>query len=78
MNEVKATTRSPGVLFPNYLAGGQGSERNLDTGYSEGNALPARRIVSLDVEPIDDSKQSAFWMWEMKEGSEYSTEICRR
>ena len=42
MNEMKATTRSLGVLSPNNLAGGQGSERNLarDTGYSEENGPP--------------------------------------
>ena len=31
-------------------------------------ALPARRIVSFDVEPTDDSKRIAFEVWEMKEG----------
>ena len=42
MNEVKPTTCTLGVLFPNnnLQEGKEVTGRNLDTGYSEGNGSP--------------------------------------
>ena len=68
MNEVKATTRTLGVLFPN------NSQEDKEVGgtwipvIQKETALPARRIVSFDVELTDDSKRIAFEVWEVKEG----------
>ena len=68
MNQVKATTRTLGVLFPN------NSEEGKEVGGTwipvilNETALPARRIISFDVELNDDPKRIAFEVWEVKEG----------
>jgi heat shock protein 1/8 len=66
--EVKATTKTLGVLFPNSL------EENKEVGgtwipvVQKETALPVRRIVSFDVEVTEASKRIAFEVWEVKEG----------
>ncbi|KAF9473533.1 actin-like ATPase domain-containing protein [Pholiota conissans] len=66
--EVKATTKTIGVLFPNSL------EENKEVGgtwipvVQKETALPVRRIVSFDVEVTEGSKRIAFEVWEVKEG----------
>ena len=68
MNEVKATTRTLGVLFPNNSQEGKEVGGTWIPVIQKETALPARRIVSFDVELTDDSKRIAFEVWEVKEG----------
>jgi heat shock protein 1/8 len=68
MNEVKATTRTLGVLFPNNSKEGKEVGGTWIPVIQKETALPARRIVSFDVELTDDSKRIAFEVWEVKEG----------
>jgi len=68
MNEVKATTRTLGVLFPNNSQEGKEVGGTWISVIQKETALPARRIVSFDVELTDDSKRIAFEEWEVKEG----------
>lgn len=66
--EVKATTKTLGVLFPNDLP------ENKEVGGTwipvvlKETALPVRRIVSFDVEVTEASKRIAFEVREVKEG----------
>ena len=68
MNEVKATTRTLGVLFPNNSEEGKEVGGTWIPVIQKETALPARRIVSFDVELTDSSKRIAFEVWEVKEG----------
>ena len=68
MNEVKATTRTLGVLFPNDSEEGKEVGGTWIPVIQKETALPARRIVSFDVELTDESKRIAFEVWEVKEG----------
>jgi heat shock 70kDa protein 1/2/6/8 len=68
MNEVKATTRTLGVLFPNKSEEGKEVGGTWIPVILKETALPARRIVSFDAELTDDSKRIAFEVWEVKEG----------
>jgi len=68
MNEVKATTRTLGVLFSNNSQEGKEVGGTWIPVIQKETALPARRIVSFDVELTDDSKRIAFEVWEVKEG----------
>ena len=69
MNEVKATTRTLGVSFPNNSQDGKEVGGTWIPVIQKETALPARRrIVSFDVELTDDSKRIAFEVWEVKEG----------
>ena len=68
MNEVKATTRTLGVLFPNNSQEGKEVGGTWIPVIQKETALPTRRIVSFDVELTDDSKRIAFEVWEVKEG----------
>ena len=68
MNEVKATTRTLGVLSPNNSQEGKEVGGTWIPVIQKETALPARRIVSFDVELTDDSKRMAFEVWEVKEG----------
>ena len=68
MNEVKATTRTLGVLFPNNSEEGKEMGGTWIPVIQKETALPARRIVSFDVELTDNSKRIAFEVWEVKEG----------
>ncbi|CAA7263618.1 unnamed protein product [Cyclocybe aegerita] len=66
--EVKATTRTLGLLFPN------GLEENKELGgtwvpiVQKETALPVRRVVSFEVGLSEQSKRIAFEVWEVKEG----------
>ena len=66
--EVKATTKTIGILFPNDL------DENKEMGgtwipiVQKETALPARRIVSFEVGLIESSKRIAFELWEVSEG----------
>ncbi|KAF8896742.1 Hsp70 protein-domain-containing protein [Gymnopilus junonius] len=67
-SDVKATTKTLGVLFPNSLEG------NKELGgtwipivYKE-TALPVRRVVQFDAELTEASKRLAFEVWEVSEG----------
>ena len=68
MNEVKATTRTLGVLFPNKSEEGKEVGGTWIPVILKETALPARRIVSFDAELTDDSKRIAFEVWEVNEG----------
>ena len=68
MNEVKATTRTLGVLSPNNSQEGKEVGGTWIPVIQKETALPARRIVSFDVELTDDSKRIALEVWEVKEG----------
>ena len=68
MNQVKATTRTLGVLFPNNSKEGKEVGGTWIPVIQKETALPARRIVSLDVELTDTDKRIAFEVWEVKEG----------
>jgi len=68
MNEVKATTRTLGLLFPNDSEEGKEVGGTWIPVIQKETALPARRIVSFDVELADNSKRIAFEVWEVKEG----------
>ncbi|KAF8154933.1 Hsp70 protein-domain-containing protein [Crassisporium funariophilum] len=65
-NQVKATTRTLGVLFPN------DSDKEVGGTWipvvQKETALPVRRIVSFDAEVTESSKRIAFEIWEVKEG----------
>ena len=60
MNEVKATTCTLGVLFPNNLQEGKDVGGTWIPVIQKVTALPARRMVPFDVELTDDSKRIAF------------------
>jgi hypothetical protein len=66
--EVKATTKTIGILFPNEL------KENREMGgtwipiIQKETALPARRIVSFEVGLAESSKRIAFELWEINEG----------
>ncbi|PPQ66230.1 hypothetical protein CVT26_010931 [Gymnopilus dilepis] len=67
-SDVKATTKTLGVLIPNDL------EENKELGgtwvpvvYKE-TALPVRRVVQFDVELNEESKRLALEVWEVSEG----------
>ncbi|RXW19695.1 hypothetical protein EST38_g6170 [Candolleomyces aberdarensis] len=68
VNKVKATSRTLGLLFPN------STEEHAELGgvfvpvVQKETALPARRILQLEVGLTQDSKRVAFEVWEVKEG----------
>ncbi|RDB31123.1 Heat shock protein 70 C57A7.12 [Hypsizygus marmoreus] len=65
-NEVRATTKTVGVLFP-----GAGDEELGGTWVPivhKETALPARRTVRLDAELTEQSKRVAVEVWEVSEG----------
>jgi len=66
-NEVKATTRSLGILFPD-----PGSDNDLGGTWipvvQKETALPVRRAVAFDISLTEESKRFAFEVWEVKEG----------
>ncbi|KIM37662.1 hypothetical protein M413DRAFT_448433 [Hebeloma cylindrosporum] len=74
-NEVSATTKTLGILFPNDLP------ENKDLGgtwipvVQKETALPVRRIVSLDIALTAESKRVAFEAWEVEEGIRVGTVI---
>jgi len=67
-SEVKATTKTIGILFPNDL------KENKELGgtwipiVQKETALPVRRIVSFEVGLTESSKRIAFELWEVKDG----------
>ena len=65
---MKATTRTLGVLFPNNSQEGKEVGGTWIPVIQKETALPARRIVSFDVELTDNSKRIVFEVWEINEG----------
>lgn len=66
-NEVKATTRSLGVLFPDPSSGNDVGGIWIPVIQKE-TALPVRRAVTFDVSLTEESKRFALEVWEVKEG----------
>jgi len=67
-NEVSATTRTLGVLFPNNLPENKEVGGTWIPVVQKETALPVRRIVSFDVGLTAESKRVAFEVWEVEEG----------
>lgn len=67
-NEVSATTRTLGILFPNNLPENKEVGGTWIPVVQKETALPVRRIVSFDVGLTAESKRVAFEAWEVEEG----------
>ena len=64
---MKATTRTLGVLFPNYSQEGNEVGAIWMPIIQKETDLPVRWIVSFNVELKIDLKRIAFELWEVKE-----------
>ncbi|PPQ80058.1 hypothetical protein CVT25_001487 [Psilocybe cyanescens] len=67
-NQVKATTKTLGVLFPNNLPENREVGGTWIPVVQRETALPVRRIVALDVGVEEGSKRVACEVWEVVEG----------
>ncbi|KDR73184.1 hypothetical protein GALMADRAFT_72563 [Galerina marginata CBS 339.88] len=67
-HQVKATTKTLGILFPNKLAENKEVGGTWVPVVQKETALPVRRVVSFDVGLTAESKRIAFEVWEVSEG----------
>jgi heat shock 70kDa protein 1/2/6/8 len=67
INEVRATSRTIGILFPDPSADDKELGGTWIPAVRQETALPARRSIAFDVGLSEESKRIAFEVWEVKE-----------